>query len=249
MKTAQDFVLEIPVLKPRDQITKARQILRDDRFREVYVVDARKNILGYIDLTDGLRVTATKSNVTVEGYVKEGPAVNPMDSLEQVARVMRDNETDSVAVVDSSRHIIGGVLLSDVFPVITSRHELRGTVASHMTTDVIIASPTDTIQKIYTMIMESGFSAFPVVKKKRIVGLISRRDLIRTRRVQSVIAHHAQTTIEEIMSKDVITISPDEPIGSAAELLVKHDVSRLPVTDGDRIVGIVDRHDVLRGLA
>jgi CBS domain-containing protein len=249
MKTAQDFMIGIPVLKYNDQITKARQILRDDRFREVYVVDAKKNILGYIDLTDGLRVTATKSNVTVEGYIKEGPTVSPTDSLEQVARVMRDNETDSVAVVDSSRHIIGGVLLSDVFPVITSRHELRGTVASHMTTEVIIASPTDTIQKIYTMIMESGFSAFPVVKKKRIVGLISRRDLIRTRRVQSVIAHHAQTTIEEIMSKDVITIRPDEPIGSAAELLVKHDVSRLPVTDGDRIVGIVDRHDVLRGLA
>jgi CBS domain-containing protein len=249
MKTAQDFMIGIPVLKYNDQITKARQILRDDRFREVYVVDAKKNILGYIDLTDGLRVTATKSNVTVEGYIKEGPTVSPTDSLEQVARVMRDNETDSVAVVDANRHIIGGVLLSDVFPVITSRHELRGTVASHMTTEVIIASPTDTIQKIYTMIMESGFSAFPVVKKKRIVGLISRRDLIRTRRVQSVIAHHAQTTIEEIMSKDVITISPDEPIGSAAELLVKHDVSRLPVTDGDRIVGIVDRHDVLRGLA
>jgi CBS domain-containing protein len=249
MKTAQDFMIGIPVLKYNDQITKARQILRDDRFREVYVVDAKKNILGYIDLTDGLRVTATKSNVTVEGYIREGPTVSPTDSIEQVARVMRDNETDSVAVVDSNRHIIGGVLLSDVFPVITSRHELRGTVASHMTTDVIIASPTDTIQKIYTMIMESGFSAFPVVKKKRIIGLISRRDLIRTRRVQSVIAHHAQTTIEEIMSKDVITISPDEPIGSAAELLVKHDVSRLPVTDGDRIVGIIDRHDVLRGLA
>jgi CBS domain-containing protein len=249
MKTAQDFMIGIPVLKYNDQITKARQILRDDRFREVYIEDAKKNILGYIDLTDGLRVTATKSNVTVEGYVKEGATVNPGDSLEQVARVMRDNETDSVAVIDSKRHILGGVLLSDIFPVITSRHELRGTVASHMTTDVIIASPTDTIQKIYTMIMESGFSAFPVVKKKRIVGLISRRDLIRTRRVQSVIAHHAQTTIEEIMSKDVITISPDEPIGSAAELLVKHDVSRLPVTDGNRIVGIVDRHDVLRGLA
>jgi CBS domain-containing protein len=249
MKTAQDFMIGIPVLKYNDQITKARQILRDDRFREVYVVDAKKNILGHIDLTDGLRVTATKSNVTVEGYIKEGPMVSPNDSIEQVARVMRDNETDSVAVVDSNRHIIGGVLLSDVFPVIISRHELRGTVASHMTTDVIIASPTDTIQKIYTMIMESGFSAFPVVKKKRIIGLISRRDLIRTRRVQSVIAHHAQTTIEEIMSKDVITISPDEPIGSAAELLVKHDVSRLPVTDGDRIVGIIDRHDVLRGLA
>jgi CBS domain-containing protein len=248
MKTAQDFMIGIPVLKYNDQITKARQILRDDRFREVYVVDAKKNLLGYIDLTDGLRVTATKSNITVEGYVKEAPTVSPGDTLEQVARVMRDYETDSVAVVEPGHQIIGGVLLSDVFPVIISRHELHGNVASHMTTDVIIASPTDTIQKIYTMIMDSGFSAFPVVKKKRIIGLISRRDLIRTRRVQSVIAGHAHTTIEEIMSKDVITIGPNEPIASAAELLVKHDVSRLPVTDGDRIVGIVDRHDVLRGL-
>jgi CBS domain-containing protein len=249
MKTAQDFMIGIPVLKYNDQITKARQILRDDRFREVYVMDAKKNLLGYIDLTDGLRVTATKSNVTVEGYVKEAPMVSPADTIEQLARVMRKYETDSVAVVDPSPHIIGGVLLSDVFPVIISRHELHGIVASHMTRDVMIASPTDTIQKIYTMILESGFSAFPVVKKKRIVGLISRRDLIRTRRVQSIIAGHAQTTIEEVMSKNVVTIGPDEPIGSAAELLVKHDVSRLPVIDGDRIVGIVDRHDVLKGLA
>jgi CBS domain-containing protein len=249
MKTAQDFMIGIPVLKYNDQITKARQILRDERFREVYVVDAKKNLLGYIDLTDGLRVTATKSNVTVEGYVKEAPMVSPADTIEQLARVMREYETDSVAVVDPSPRIIGGVLLSDVFPVIISRHELRGTVASHMTREVTIASPTDTIQRIYTMIMESGFSAFPVVKKKRIVGIISRRDLIRTRRVQSIIARHAHTTIEEVMSKNVVTIGPDEPIGSAAELLVKHDVSRLPVIDGDRIVGIVDRHDVLKGLA
>ncbi len=76
-------MIGIPVLKYNDQITKARQILRDERFREVYVVDAKKNLLGYIDLTDGLRVTATKSNVTVEGYVKEAPMVSPADTIEQ----------------------------------------------------------------------------------------------------------------------------------------------------------------------
>jgi CBS domain-containing protein len=212
-------------------------------------MDAKKNLLGYIDLTDGLRVTATKSNVTVEGYVKEPPLVSPADPIEQVAKTMREYKTDSVAVVDSHKHLLGGVLLSDIFPVIISRNELHGMVSDYMTRDITVASPTDTVQKIYTMIMESGFSAFPVVKKKRIVGLISRRDLIRTRRVQSVIAHHAHTTIEEVMSKDVVSIGPDETISSAAELLVKHDVSRLPVIDGDRIVGIVDRHDILTGLA
>jgi len=249
MKTAQDFMLEVPALKFNDQITKARQILRDNRFREVYVVDAKKNLLGYIDLTDGLRVTATKSNVTVEGFVKDAPMVSPADPIERVAKTMRDYKTDSVAVVDPRPHLVGGVLLSDIFPVIISRNQLRGTVSDYMTRDVTVASPADTVQKIYTMIMESGFSAFPVVKKRRIVGLISRRDLIRTRRMQSVIASHAHTTIEEVMSKDVVTIGPHETVSAAAELLVRHDVSRLPVIDGDRIVGIVDRHDILAGLA
>jgi len=248
MKTAQDFMLEIPVLKYNDQITKARQILRDDRFREVYVVDAKKNLLGYIDLTDGLRVTATKSNITVEGFIKEAPVAGPEDPIEKVAGKMREYKTDSIAVVDPGLRIIGGVLLSDVFPVLISRNELHGMVDSYMSRDVTSASPTDTIQKVYTMIVESGFSAFPVVKKKRLVGFISRRDLIRTRRVQSVIAHHAHTTIDAIMSKDVVTIGPDEPISAAAELLVKHDVSCLPVIEKDSMIGIVDRHDVLSGM-
>jgi CBS domain-containing protein len=249
MKTAHDFMLEVPVLKFNDQITKARQIMRDNRFREVYVVDSKKNLLGYIDLTDGLRVTATKSNVTVEGYVKDAPMANPADPIEVAAKAMREYKTDSVAIVDPRPHIVGGVLLSDIFPVIISRNELRGMVSDYMTRDVTVASPTDTVQKIYTLIMESGFSAFPVVKKRRIVGLISRRDLIRTRRMQSVMAGHAHTTIEEVMSKDVVTIGPHETVSAAAELLVKHDVSRLPVIDGERIVGIVDRHDILTGLA
>jgi CBS domain-containing protein len=248
MKTAQDFMVEIPVLNYNDQITKARQILRDDRFREVYVLDAKKNLLGYIDLTDGLRVTATKSNVTIEGFVKEAPVAGPSDPIELVAGKMREYEMDSVAVVSPGPKIIGGVLLSDVFPVLISRNELHGTVAAYMSRDVTSASPTDTIQKVYTMIVESGFSAFPVVKKRRLVGFISRRDLIRKQRVRSVISNHAQTTIETLMTKDVITISPDEPISAAAELLVKHDVSRLPVIEKDTIVGIVDRHDVLLSL-
>jgi len=249
MKTAQDFLIEIPVLKNSDQITKARQILRDDRFREVYVVDAKKTLLGYIDLTDGLRVTATKSNVTVEGFVKDAPSVNPADSIEQVAKTMRTFHTDSAAVADSTHHIRGGVLLADLFPVIISRNELHGTVASRISGKVISADPADELQKIYALIMETGFSAFPVMKKKRLVGIISRRDLISTKRVRSVIAQHARTTIEDVMTRDVVTIAPGEPIRYAAELLVKHDISRLPVLDGDCLVGIVDRHDILAALA
>ncbi|MFA4848214.1 MAG: CBS domain-containing protein [Methanoregula sp.] len=249
MKTAQDFSLEIPVLKNSDQITKARQILRDSRFREVYVVDAKKILIGYIDLTDGLRVTATKSNVTVEGFVKDAPMVNPEDSIEQVAKTMRSFHTDSAAVVDSTRHIRGGILLSNLFPVIISRNELHGTVASCMNKNVVAADPADELQKIQSLIIESGFTAFPVINKKRLAGIISRRDLISTKRVRSAVAQHAHTTIEDVMTRDVVTIAPDEPVRYAAELLVKHDISRLPVLEGETLVGIVDRHDILAALA
>jgi CBS domain-containing protein len=249
MRAAQDFIVEIPVLKYNDQITKARQILRDNRFREIYVVDTKKNLLGYIDITDGLRVMATKSNVTVEGYIKDAPAVHGGDSIEAVAKTMRDYRTDSAAVVNSEPHIVGGVLLADLFPVIISRNELHGTVADRMSRKVVSASPKDEIQKVYAMILESGFVTFPVVHKKRLAGIISRRDLISTRRVRSAITQHNQTAVETVMSRDVITIAPDEPIGAAAELIVAHDVSMLPVMDGDRMVGVVNRHDVLRALA
>jgi CBS domain-containing protein len=248
MRTAQDFIREIPVLKSSDQITKARQILRDDRFREVYVVDAKKQLLGYIDITDGLRVTATKSNVTIEGFVREAPVVSPPDSIEQVARTMKQFHTDSAAVVDGKSHVVGGVLLADIFPVIISRNELHGPVSRQMSGNVVFAGPTDELQKVYTMIMESGFAAFPVVEKKRLVGVISRRDLISSRSVRSSIAQHAHTTIGDAMTTEVVTVAPDDPISVAAELIVKHDVSLLPVVDGEHLVGVVNRHDVLAAL-
>jgi CBS domain-containing protein len=106
----------------------------------------------------------------------------------------------------------------------------------------------DELQKVYTMIMESGFAAFPVVEKKRLVGVISRRDLISSRRVRSSIAQHARTTIGDAMTMQVVTVAPDDPISAAAELIVKHDVSLLPVVDGEHLVGVVNRHDVLAAL-
>ncbi len=234
MKCAQDFMIDVPVLKFNDQITRARQILRDEGFREIYVTDAKKTLLGFLDITDALRVTATKSNVTVEGFVKDAARVSPEDSVETVAKAMRSFRTDSAIVVDPTGHIIGGVLLSDLFPVIITRNELKGDVAARMTKKVVSAAPDDTIQKVYSLIVESGYTAFPVVKKNRLIGLISRRDLISTHRIRTSIEQHTSMTVENVMTKEVVSIAPDEPVAAAAELMVTHNVSRLPVLDNDR---------------
>ncbi|MFA5331638.1 MAG: CBS domain-containing protein [Methanoregula sp.] len=248
MKTARDFMLDIPVLKVTDGITKARQILRDDRFREIYVADQKKNLLGYIDITDALRVVATRSNVTVEGFVKTAASAGPEDSVETVVKAMRESGTDSAAIVDGNRHILGGVLLSDLFPVIISRNELGGRVGSRMSVKIVTADAGATVQQAYSLIVDSGFTAFPVVKKKRLIGLVSRRDLIRSGGVRSAIAQNSTMAIGDIMVTEVVTVSPGALVADAARLMVDNDVSRLPVVDEGMLVGIIDRHDVIAGL-
>ncbi len=241
-------MLEIPVLTYHDGITKARQILRDDRFREIYITGVKKDLLGYIDITDALRVTATKSNITVEGFVKDAASAGPETSIECLAKGMREFSTDSAVITDSCRRIMGGVLLSDLFPVIISRNELSGLVRSRMSTRITTADPADTLQQIYAKIVESGFTAFPVIRKRRLVGLISRRDLIKSGGVRSAIAQNGTKTVGDTMTKEVIAVASGAPLSEAARLMVDHDVSRLPVIEKDDMIGIIDRHDILAGL-
>ncbi len=253
MKVVKDlmveFPLEIPVLSNTEFITRARQILRDYVFREVYVRDEHDALVGYIDVTDVLRVSDTKSNVTIQGYVKEGPAVLPGDTLEVAARAIADAGTGSAAVVDDDRTLRGAIWLSEIFPILVTRHELRGSVEDCMSRQVVSCSIDDSLQKIHSMIVESNFDAFPVMRKKSLVGIISRSDLLRKGTVRKAI-HNAQndTKVDTAMTTPALTIAPGEGIDVAARLLVRHDISRMPVVSEGTVVGILDRHDVLKGL-
>jgi len=249
MKLVADFMVDVPQLKLSETITKARQMLRDDIFREIYIHDDRKKLAGYIDLTDVLRVTATKSNVTVEGYLKEAASVTCDTPIEEAVRAIKKYRTDSACVVNGQRSIKGGVLLSDLFPIIITRHELHGSVSEYMSKKVVTSAPGDPVQKIYSLIVESSFTAFPVVRKNRIVGIISRRDILKAGRIRLSLESGTAVPVETLMTKDVVIVSPDEPIQSAAALMVRHDISRVPVVDSGSIRGILDRHDVLKGLA
>jgi CBS domain-containing protein len=248
MKTAESVMVKVPVLSLSDHITRARQILRDDIFREVYVQDEKKHLAGYVDITDALRITDTRSNVTVEGFVKDAVKVSPGDALEKVAAALRDAKTDSAAVVNGQGTLLGAVLLSEIFPILITRHDLRGRVADWMSRRVVTVEAREPIQRVYTLIMESGFTAFPVVSKKQLVGIVSRHDLLRAGRMRKALSNPAHVEVESVMTTEIVTTGPDALTTEAAALLVKHDISRMPVVDAGKIVGIIDRHDLLRGL-
>jgi len=59
------------------------------------------------------------------------------------------------------------------------------------------------------------------------------------------VKNQADTTVDRVMTTPVITVTPDDPVATAARLMVDHDISILPVVDEKKkIVGVIDRHDV-----
>ncbi len=80
-------------------------------------------------------------------------------------------------------------------------------------------------------------SGLPVVKKGEVVGMITRSDLLRNR-------EEDQTAL--LMTRDPVVISPDKSIVEASRLLVRHGVRRLPVVDGNELVGIITVADIVR---
>ncbi len=246
MKSAADLLCEVPLLRSDDRVTRARSVLRDDHYRELFVVDERGALVGYIDISDVLRVAATRSNVTLDGFVREAPSVAPDASLEQIGALLREARTDSVAVLGPDRRVLGGVLLTGIFPILVSRHAPRGTVEERMSTRVVTVEADDPVSRVLALVTETGYSAFPVMKRRQLVGMVSRRDLLSSGRTRR--GADGGLDVEALMSTPAITISPDAAVCDATALLCRHDISRLPVVDGTKVVGILDRHDVLGGL-
>jgi len=84
----------------------------------------------------------------------------------------------------------------------------------------------------------------PVVDGDRLVGIVTDRDIVL--RVVAEGRDPSSTTVGEIASTNLETVSPDENLDSALQKMAAGQVRRLPVVEGGRLVGIVAQGDVAR---
>jgi len=251
MKVVSDLMQTLPLLKSDDPITKARQLLREDDFRELYVQDSGGDLVGIIDISDVLMVTDTKSNLTLASLMREPPSVFEDTSVEEALRVIRDARTDSAGVVRRNGELLGAVLLSDLFPVIISRQNPSGLIEEYMTKRVVTCGEEEYLHRAYAMITESGYDALPVVREnsREIVGVISRRELLQGHIRNSILSQH-KTQVGLIMVTPPIIAFRGDTVKDAADAMIRHDISRLPVIEPDgSVIGILSRQDILRALS
>lgn len=140
-----------------------------------------------------------------------------------------------------------------------------------MTKDPVTVGRDLSVTDAARMMVENRIGALPVLDGDRLVGLVTEGDLIMrdvkvefptylhlldgfimyppaTARFESELKKAVGATVEDVMTPDPVTVQADTTVSDAATLMVERDVSRLPVLDGDRLVGIISKSDIVRSL-
>ncbi len=133
-----------------------------------------------------------------------------------------------------------------------------------MTTEVVTVDPESDVTSVAKILFDRRISAAPVVDRDgRIVGIVSEGDLIRRtecpRGRSWWLALVADTTAEfvrthgtrakDVMTRHIISIGEEAPLSEVARILESNNIKRVPVIKEGRLVGLVSRADILRGLA
>ena len=113
-------------------------------------------------------------------------------------------------------------------------------VKDYMTSDVVHIDIPGNRDDVLKILKRTGISGVPVLKNKKLVGIITRKDLLRK---------PEETQLGLLMTAKPITIGPDAYIREAARLLVTHRIRRLPVVEDNKLIGLLSVADLIHALA
>jgi CBS domain-containing protein len=109
-----------------------------------------------------------------------------------------------------------------------------------MTQDVVSVEIPGNRDDVLKILKRTGISGVPVIKDEKIVGIITRKDLLRK---------PDETQLGLLMTPDPVTIGPDATIADAARVMIRHGIRRLPVVEDLRLVGLLSVSDLILAIA
>lgn len=138
-----------------------------------------------------------------------------------------------------------------------------------MVAPVITVKPSTTVKEVAKLFLEKRISAAPVIdSQEKLVGIVSEGDLLRrveagterhrswwlegfigndTLAAEYVKAHGRQ--VSDVMTRKIITASPQTPLHEVATLMEKNAIKRVPILENGQLVGIVSRANLIQAVA
>ncbi|WP_338752832.1 CBS domain-containing protein [Bacillus sp. FJAT-52991] len=108
-----------------------------------------------------------------------------------------------------------------------------------MSSNVACCTSQDSMEAAASKMESLNIGAIPVVNNGQVVGMVTDRDL-----VIRGLANQQGSTVSDVMSNNIVSISPDASLEEAAALMAQHQVRRLPVIENGQLAGIVSLGDL-----
>ncbi|MBT9508573.1 CBS domain-containing protein [Rhodoferax sp.] len=104
-------------------------------------------------------------------------------------------------------------------------------------------APTVTVFEALRLLAEYGVGAMIVMDKGKLVGVVSERDY--TRKVALQGRNSKETTVADIMTRDVISVTPKTGTRTCMTLMSQKKIRHLPVVDGTKVLGMISMRDIM----
>ena len=249
----KDYIFKHPKVCPSDLAVKARAKMRNYKVRALPVLEGDK-LVGIITRSDLIKITSTKSNITVGGFLSKSPIKIEADTPElDAARLMRRHKIKQLPVFENGKYL-GIARDTDLLRAFLEKgyKPKKKSVRDIMTKKARSFSTDDSLDKVWFALKDH--SGFPVIDKKDVVGLITTEEVLssKTARLSRESGRiktppRVQSVMRIIKGEESrFLVKPSTPIKKAAEKMLDTGSCVLPVVD-KTLVGVVTKRDILGG--
>jgi CBS domain-containing protein len=266
-------------VKPSTTLLEARDVLFRHKIRRLVVLNEKEKPVGIItekDIARSIYNLGTRSikSVKVGDFMSKNLITVTKDStIYDCAKLMRRHRISSVIIVNKDGTLAGLVTKTDLVSVFLTQSTTPLKVASIMTKNVITADPGDSLLLIESLLINHRISRVVIQRNRRPVGIITYRDFMpakiphwiaefadpkeleeyRRRSVPEFSANQLNYLLPfkavDIMAPNPITVDVNDDVGLAAMLMIRNNISGLPVARKGLLVGIITKSDIVKAIA
>lgn len=172
---------------------------------------------------------------TKEIMTKEVIYVDKDEDLKHVLDLMKKHNITKIPVVEDKKLV--GIVTDSLIAYKLGSIRKRDISTSRMHAssvtekEIDIISPDTDVKKILKMVGKPGPTMLPVVEKDKLVGVVTKADLL--------FLVDSKKPLNTIMQRDIHTVSPEDRIVHARRVMIDENVARLPVVDQGKLFGII----------
>ena len=247
---------EFPTVSSDDRIADVLAIMKESRNQDVPVVDEGEYV-GMVSYASILRKKSVTLDAKAKNFVKKLPAVTTDMEITKIAEIMVSTNCRQLPILTGKKvtGIIDRNRLIEIVRDIKALKEIK--VWEIMSNPVESVKVNDLMDDALDLMIQEDYRTIPVVNDANgLVGIIGMREIIDNnwKKDNKTIgdlekSSRSQITVESIALTSVKTISWDDDVAMAVDIMAENRISTLPVMEGKELVGVITEYDIIELLS